>query len=107
LVEVCCMTKSSNEGHNLGHIWLKSAMRQSPPTRGIIVFATFGHCPLRDNFVRWPIMDIIFWPHLTKVRCVTLPQTNEICFPFYARFGQRQLTDMHLLLVIFQFFECL
>ncbi len=100
LVKVRCMTKSFDEGHILDHIWSKSAVRQSPLTRGIIVFATFGHCPLRDNFVQWPIMGIIFWPHLTKVRCV-------ICFPFYARFGQRQLIDKHLSLVIFQFFECL
>ncbi len=49
---VCCVTKSSNEGHNLDHIWSKSTVRQSPPTRGNIVFATFGHCPLHDNFVR-------------------------------------------------------
>ncbi len=100
LVKVHCVTKSSDEGHILGHIWWKSAVRQSPPTRGIIVFATFGNCPLCDNFARWPIMGIIFWPHLTKVRCVTR-------FPFYARFGQCQLIDMHLSLVIFQFFECL
>ncbi len=26
LVEVRCVTKSSNEGHILGHIWLKSAV---------------------------------------------------------------------------------
>ncbi len=96
LVEVHCVTKSSNEGHILGHIWSKSAVRESPPTRGIFVFATFGHCLLRDICVQWPIMGIIFWPHLTKVRCVTR-------FPFYARFGQRQLIDMHLSLVIFQF----
>ncbi len=107
LVEVCCMTKSADEGHNLDHIWSKSAVRQSPMTRGIISFATFGHCPLRDNFVQWPIMGIILWPHLTKVRCVTRPQTNDMCFPFYARFGQCQLIDVHLSLVIFQFFECL
>ncbi len=100
LVEVCCVTKFFDEGHILGHIWLKSTVRQSPPTRGIIVFATFGHCPLRDIFIRWPIMGIIFWPHLTKVRCVTR-------FPFYAKFSQRQLIDMHLSLVISQFFECL
>jgi hypothetical protein len=75
--------------------------------RGIIVFATFVHCPLRDNFVQWPIMGIIFWQHLTKVRCVTRPQMNEMCFPFHARFGQCQLINMHLSLVIFQFFECL
>jgi hypothetical protein len=36
LVEVRCVTKSANEGHNLDHIWWKSAVRQSPPTRGII-----------------------------------------------------------------------
>jgi hypothetical protein len=105
LVKVRCMKKSSNEGHNLDHIWSKSAVRQSPPTRGIIVFATFDHYPLCDNFVRWPIMGINFWPHLTKVHCVTCPQTNKMCFPFYARFGQCQLIDMHLSLVIFQFFE--
>jgi hypothetical protein len=94
------MTKSSDEGHILGHIWSESAVRQSLQTRGIIVFATFDHYPLRDNFVRWLIMGIIFWPHLTKVHYVTH-------FPFYARFGQHQLIDMHLALVIFQFFECL
>jgi hypothetical protein len=46
-------------------------------------------------------MGIIFWPHLTKVRCVTCPQTNEMCFPIYARFGQLQLINMHLSLVSF------
>jgi hypothetical protein len=48
LVEVNCMTKSSNVGHNLDHIWSKSTVRQSPPMRGI-------------NFL----------PHLANVRCVT------------------------------------
>ncbi len=76
LVEVHCVTKSSDEGHNLDHIWSKSAVRQSPPTRGIIFFPTFGHCPLRDNVFWWLIMGIILLPHLTKVRCVTRPQTN-------------------------------
>ncbi len=115
LVEVHCVTKSSNDGHILGHIWSKSAAWQSPPTRGTFwatfcqsplhdkvlqwgahfwphlvevrsetkssdeghhcFFATFGHCLLRDNFVHWPIMGIIFRQHLIKVRCVTL-------FPF-------------------------
>ncbi len=36
LVKVRSETKSSNEGYILGHIWLKSAVRQSPPTRGTI-----------------------------------------------------------------------
>ena len=71
LVKVRCVTKSSNEGHISGHIWSKSAVRQSPLMRGIIVFCHIGHCLLRDNFVRWPIMGIIFRPHLTKVHCVT------------------------------------
>ncbi len=128
LAIVRCVTKSSDEAHNFGHIWSKSAAWQSPPMRGTIwatfgqspqwdkvlwwgaaffVFATFGHCPLHDNFAQWLIMDIILWPHFTKVRCVKNLQTNEMCFSFYVRFGQRQLIDMHLSLVIFQFFECL
>ncbi len=82
MVKVHCVTKSSDEGHILGHIWSKSAVRKSSPMRSIIVFATFGHCPLGDNLVWWPIMGIIFWPHLTKVRCVT-------CFPFYVRQADR------------------
>ena len=74
LVKVRCVTKSSDEGQSLDHIWLESAVRQSPPTRGKFFFrphlvdircviyflVTFlGSCPLHDNF---------FWPHLvTKV----------------------------------------
>ncbi len=42
LVEVRCVTKSSNEGHISGHIWSKSAVWQSPPMRGTF-WATFGH----------------------------------------------------------------
>jgi hypothetical protein len=49
LVKVRCVTKSSNEGHFLGHIWMKSTVRQSPPMRGITVFL----------------------PHLAFVCCVT------------------------------------
>jgi hypothetical protein len=48
LVEVLCVTKSSNEGHILGHIWLKSAVWQSPSMRGTF-WATFGHCLLHDK----------------------------------------------------------
>ncbi len=36
LVKVRSETKSSNKGHMLEHIWLKSAVRQSPPTRGTL-----------------------------------------------------------------------
>ncbi len=115
------MTKSSDKGHNLGHIRSKSSAWKSPPMRGTIwatfgqsplhdkvlqwgaqsgphlvefcsetkssnkgnhCFATFGHYhyPLRDNFVWWPIMGIILWPHLTKVCCVTHPPTKGIVF---------------------------
>ncbi len=36
LVKVRCMTESSDKGCDLYHIWSKSTVRQSPPTRGII-----------------------------------------------------------------------
>jgi hypothetical protein len=52
LVEVRCVTKSSDEGHILGHIWSKSAAWQSPPTMGIF-WATFGWSPLRDKVLQW------------------------------------------------------
>jgi hypothetical protein len=51
LVEVRCLTKSSNEEYNLGHIWSKSAVWQIPPMRGTI-WATFGWSLLRDK-VLW------------------------------------------------------
>ncbi len=144
LVKARCVTKSSNKGHNSGHIWSKSAAWQSPLMRGTIwatfgqsllcdkvlwwgaqfgphlvevrsetkssdeghhCFATFGHRPLRDNFVWWPIIGIVLWPHLTKVSCVCDTSSDKRhCFPFYARFGQRQLIDMQLSSVIVHFF---
>ncbi len=36
LVKVRCVTKSTNEGHNLDQFLSKSAVRQSPPKRGTI-----------------------------------------------------------------------
>ncbi len=51
LVKVHCMTKASNEGHILGHIWLKSAEWHSPPTRGTF-WATFGQSPLSDTVLQ-------------------------------------------------------
>ncbi len=72
LVKVRCVTKSSNEGHNLGHIWLKSAVWQSPPMRGTI-WATFGQSPLRDKVLQ---RGAQFGLHSVKVRCVTKP-SNE------------------------------
>ncbi len=186
LVEVHSETKSSNKGHILDHIWLKSAVWQSPPTRGTI-WATFGRSPMCDKVLWWGAR---FGPHLSKARCVTTKSSNEghnlghiwsksaawqsplmkgtvwttfgqnpqwdkvlrqgasffchiwplstawqlrlmanhgyhslatfdqsllcdtssnemNCFPFYARFGQCQLINMQLSLVIVQFFECL
>jgi hypothetical protein len=44
LVKVRSMTKSSDKRHILVHIWLKSAVRQSPPTRGTF-WSTFGRSP--------------------------------------------------------------
>ncbi len=67
LVKVHSEIKSSNEGHHF--------------------FATFCQCLLRDKFFWWPIMGIVLWPHLAKVRCVTRPWTRGI-FSFHAKFGQ-------------------
>ncbi len=67
LVKVCCKTKSSDEGHNSGHIWSKSAAWQSPPTRGTF-WAKFGQSQLCDKVLRW---GAHFGPHLVEVRCVT------------------------------------
>ncbi len=41
LVKVHSEAKSSNKGHILDHIWSKSAVRQSHPTRGTF-WTTFG-----------------------------------------------------------------
>ena len=41
LVKVHYVTKSSDEGHILSHIWSKSAVGQSPPMRGTF-WAPFG-----------------------------------------------------------------
>ncbi len=54
LAKVRCVTKFSNEEHNLDHIWSKSTVRQNPPTRGII-----------------------FLPHLANVRCVTSSSDDQ------------------------------
>ncbi len=67
LVEVCCMTKPSDEGHILGHIWSKSAVWQSPPMRGTF-WAPFSQSPLHDKVLR---QGAHFGTHLVKVRCVT------------------------------------
>ncbi len=78
LVKVCCMTKSSNKGHNLGHIWLKSAAWQSPPMKGTF-WATFGWSPLRDKVLQWGAQ---FKPNLVKV-CSETKSSNEgqfFCF---------------------------
>ncbi len=67
LVEVCCVTKSSNEGHNLGYIWSKSAAWQGPLMRGTI-WTTFGQNLLHDKVLKWGAQ---FGPHLDKVRSET------------------------------------
>ncbi len=64
--KVCSVTKSSDEGQYLDHIWLKSATRRSPPMRGNI-WTTFGRSPLRDEVLQ---QGAIFGPHLVKVCCV-------------------------------------
>jgi hypothetical protein len=107
LVKVHCMTKFSDEGHSLDHIWSKSTVRQSPPMRGII----FCHIwPLSAARQLCLMVDHGYHSLATfdpKVCCVTRPQINWMCIPFYARLSQSQLIDMQLSLVIFQFFECL
>jgi hypothetical protein len=73
LVEVRCMTKSSDEGLFLGPHLVKVRSETKSSNKGHhCFFATFGHCLLHVNFVCWLIMGIIFWQHLTKVCCVTL-----------------------------------
>ncbi len=70
--KVRCVTKSSNEGHISGHIWSKSAAWQSPPTRGTF-WATFGQSPLCDKVLLW---GAHFEPHLVEVRSET-KSSNE------------------------------
>jgi hypothetical protein len=72
LVEVCWVTKSSNEGHILGHIWSKSTAWQSPPMMGTF-WATFGWSLLRDKVLQW---GAHFRPHLVKV-CSETKSSDE------------------------------
>ncbi len=51
LKEVHSMTKSSDKGHILDHIWLNSAVRQSPPKRGTF-WTTFGQSPQQDKVLQ-------------------------------------------------------
>ncbi len=67
---------SSNEGHNLGHIWSKSPVWQSPPMRNTI-WATFSWSPLCDKVLRWGAQ---FGPHLVKVCSETKSSDEE---PFF------------------------
>jgi hypothetical protein len=90
LVEVRSETKSSNEGHILDHIWSKPAVRQSPPTRGTF-WNTFGQSPLRDKVLQ---QGAQFGPHLVKVRSETKFSDKE--HHFFATFGQRLLRDKFL-----------
>jgi hypothetical protein len=105
-IEVCCMTKSSNKGHISYHIWSKSAVWQSPPTRGTF-WAIFGWSPLRYKVLQW---GAYFGPHLVKVHCVTKSsnkghilshiwsksaawQSPLMRGTFWATFGQSPLRD--------------
>ena len=67
LVKDCSVTKSSNEGCILGHIWLKSAAWQSPPMRGTFL----DHIWLKPAV--WQSLPTrgIFWTCMIEVRCVT------------------------------------
>ncbi len=56
LVKVCWVT---NEGHNLGHIWSKSAAWQSPPMRGT-VWATFGQSLQWDKLLQRGAFFFVF-----------------------------------------------
>ncbi len=126
LVKVCCVPKYSNEGHNLGHIWSKSAAWQSCPMRGTIC-TIFGRSLQWDKVLQW---GASFFCHIWQLSaawqlclmtnhgyhslatfdqsqlCDTFSNEGH-CFPFYARFGQCQLLDMQLSSVIVQIFECL
>ena len=64
LVEVRCVTKSSNEGRILDHIWLKFAAWQNPPTRGTF-WTTFGWSPLRDKVLQRGAYFQHVWPKST------------------------------------------
>jgi hypothetical protein len=106
LVEVHCMTKSSNEGHILGHIWSKPAGWQSPPMRGTF-WVTFGQSPLGDKVLQRGAHFVL---HLVKVCCVTKSsiegpflghiwlksaawQSRPIRGTFWATFGWSPLHD--------------
>ncbi len=90
LVEVCCMTKSSNKGCNLDQIWLKSAAWQSPLTRGTI-WTTFGQSPQWDK-VLWQGASFFchIWP-MSAVWQVLLMTNHGHHSP--ATFGQSPLCD--------------
>ncbi len=109
LVKVQCMTKSSNEGHILGHIWSKSAAWKSPLMRGTYR-ATFGQSPQWDKVLRQGAL--LFFCHIWQLSAAwqlsplanhghhfpaTLDQ-SLLCdtISFYARFGQCPSIDTHL-----------
>ncbi len=81
LVEVRCVTKSSNEGYSFDHIGSKSAVRQSPPTRGIIFLPHLAivHCVTTSADGRsWVLFSGQIWPKsavwhvLRQIKCVFL-----------------------------------
>jgi hypothetical protein len=87
LVEVRSETKSSDKGHISDLIWLESAVRQSPPTRGTF-WTTFGQSPLRDQVLR---RGAQFGPHLVKVCSET--KSSDKGHHFFVTFGQCLLRD--------------
>ena len=94
LVEVHNVTKSSDEGYISDHIWSKSAVWQSTPTRGIFQ-TTFSRSSLCDEvlwlgvlylneFSQNPLCDkvlrqgaMIFLSYLVNVHCVTMTPNGE------------------------------
>ncbi len=117
--EVRSETQSSNKWHISDHIWLKSAVRQSPPTRGTLYDHIWSKSTVRQSppmrgiiclphlanvccMTSPPTRGNIFWPHLAEVRCVTRPSTRGK-FTFYAKLGQHQLLDMRYSLFIVDF----
>jgi hypothetical protein len=72
LVKVHCETNFFNKGHILDHIWSKSAVRQSPLTRGTF-WTTFGQSLLCDKVLQ---RGAQFGPHLVKV-CSEAKSSNK------------------------------
>ncbi len=87
LVKVCSETESSNKRHILDHFWLKSTVRQSPPTRGTF-WTTFDQSPQWDKVLQQGAHS---GPHLVKV-CSKTKSSNK-GHHLFAILGQCPLRD--------------